>query len=94
VLWGSANRDACVFADADTFDVERQNVKNHVAFGNGPHFCMGAPLGRMECVTAFERIFARMANLRFAEGRNDFRNHEAVIFRGPQQLYIEFDRRD
>ena len=93
VLWGSANRDECVFADPDTFDVERQNVKNHMAFGNGPHFCLGAPLGRMEAVTAFERIFARMENLRFAEGRNDFANHEAVIFRGPQKLYIEFDRR-
>jgi cytochrome P450 len=93
VMWGAANRDACVFADSETFDVTRENVKTHMAFGNGPHFCLGAPLGRMEAVTAFERIFARTDNLRFAEGRNDFENQEAVIFRGPQRLYIEFDRR-
>ena len=92
MVWGAANRDDETFADADRFDVERQNVKNHMAFGNGPHFCLGAPLGRMEAVTAFERIFARMDNLRFAEGRNDFRNQEAVIFRGPDHLYIGFDR--
>ena len=92
VLWGSANRDECVFSDADSFDVERENVKNHMAFGNGIHFCMGAPLGRMEATIAFERLFARMTNLRFAEDRNEFRNQDAVIFRGPERLFIEFDK--
>ncbi len=92
LVWGAANRDTCVFADADTFDVERKNVKDHMAFGNGTHFCMGAPLGRMEVMIAFEQIFARMTNLRFAEGKNDFANHHAVIFRGPTHLAIEFDR--
>jgi cytochrome P450 len=91
LLWGSANRDECVFSEPETFDITRQNVKNHVAFGNGHHFCMGAPLGRMEAQIAFEQIFARMDNLRFGEG-NDFRNQEAVIFRGPEKLYIEFDK--
>jgi cytochrome P450 len=63
-----------------------------MAFGNGTHFCMGAPLGRMEVMIAFEQIFERMSNLRFAEGKNDFANHHAVIFRGPKELYIEFDK--
>lgn len=92
LVWGSANRDKCVFSEADTFDLERKNVKDHMAFGGGPHFCMGAPLGRMESEVAFERIFARVTNLRFAEGKNDFANHHAVIFRGPRRLHIEFDR--
>jgi cytochrome P450 len=52
---------------------------------------MGAPLGRMEAAIAFERIFARMNNLRFAADKNDLHNHEAVIFRGPERLFIEFD---
>jgi len=72
LVWGAANRDTCVFDSPDTFDVERKNAKDHMAFGNGTHFCMGAPLGRMEVMTAFEQIFARMANLRFAEDKNDF----------------------
>jgi cytochrome P450 len=91
LVWGAANRDGAVFEDADTFDVDRGNVKDHLGFGNGPHFCMGAPLARMEATVAFEQIFARMTNLRFAEGKNDFQNHHAVIFRGPERLYIEFD---
>ncbi len=92
VVWGSANRDAAVFDSAESFDIERSNVKDHMAFGNGAHFCMGAPLARLESMVAFERIFTRMTNIRFAEGKNDFANHHAVIFRGPQRLFIEFDR--
>ena len=92
VVWASANRDETVFDCPDQFDVERPNAKDHMAFGNGPHFCMGAPLARMEAMVAFERIFARMDNLRFAPGKNDFKNHWAVIFRGPQKLHIEFDK--
>ena len=83
---------AGVFDSAESFDIERPNVKDHMAFGNGPHFCMGAPLARLESMAAFERIFTRLTNIRFAEGKNDFANHHAVIFRGPQQLFIEFDR--
>jgi cytochrome P450 len=94
IVWGAANRDEQVFTDADRFDVERQNVKEHLAFGCGPHFCLGAPLGRMEATIAFELIFARLANLRFAEGRNEFANHRSVIFRGPAELFIEFQRAD
>jgi cytochrome P450 len=90
VLLGSANRDTCAFADPDAFEVQRDNVKNHLAFGNGPHFCMGAPLARMEAVVAFEQIFSRLPNLRFAEG-NTFANDHTVIFRGPERLLIEFD---
>ncbi len=91
MVWGAANRDESTFTDPEEFDVERENVKNHMAFGNGPHFCLGAPLGRMEAVTAFECLFARLSNLRFAPGKNDFLNQEAVIFRGPDRLFIEFD---
>ncbi len=93
MVWGAANRDEEIFHCPAEFDVERSNTKQHMAFGNGPHFCLGAPLGRMEAVIAFERIFARMRNLCFGPD-NDFRNQEAVIFRGPAHLNIEFDRAD
>jgi hypothetical protein len=45
----------------------------------------------MEAVVAFEQIFARMPNLRFAEAGNTFANDHTVIFRGPERLLIEFD---
>jgi cytochrome P450 len=91
LVWGSANRDTEVFTDPEAFDIERSNARDHMAFGNGAHFCMGAPLGRMEAMIAFERLFARLENLTFAAGKNDFENHHTVIFRGPQRLFVEFD---
>lgn len=92
IVWGSANRDAEIFDHADRFDIERPNLRSHLAFGGGGHLCLGARLGRLEVLIAFQRIFARMTNLRFAPGKNDFASLDAVIFRGLQRLNIEFDR--
>lgn len=92
ILWGSGNYDPEVFEDPERFDVERRNSKDHLSFGGGSHFCLGAPLGRLEVRIAYEHIFARLKNLRFAPDRNDFANQDAVIFRGPERLHIQFDR--
>lgn len=51
---GSANRDGSVFTDADTFDPDRDNVLDHLAFGTGPHICPGAALARLEMRTALD----------------------------------------
>ena len=91
LLYGAANRDETAFDAADVFDVDRENARHHVAFGNGIHFCMGAPLARLEATVAFERLFGRLANLRAADGKNDFANDWTAIFRGPRELHIEFD---
>ena len=58
---GSANRDEAQFANAETFDIHRPNNKQHLTFGSGPHFCLGAPLARMEAriaLTTFVQSFA------------------------------------
>lgn len=55
LLWGSANRDASIFDHADQFDIHRPNVKNHIAFGKGVHFCVGASLARLEAQIAVEQ---------------------------------------
>ncbi len=91
LLFGAANRDESVFDCPENFDVERPNIKDHVAFGNGMHFCIGAPLARLEALVAYERIFARMHNLRFADGHDDPANDWTPIFRGPSEVHIEFD---
>jgi cytochrome P450 len=68
LLFGSANRDPGVFPDPDTVDLDRDNVRSHVAFGKGLHVCPGAPLARAEIRVAVETLFTRLPNLRLADG--------------------------
>ena len=92
ILFGSADRDGERFPDEETFDPGRGNlIKDHVAFGRGPHRCVGAPLARLEGQVAFEALLA-LPNLRLAGG-------DAVVhapspsghFRGLDALRIAFD---
>ncbi len=63
LLYPSANRDAAVFAEPDRFDVRRQ-PNDHVAFGGyGAHFCLGAPLARLELRVMFEELLPRLPEL-------------------------------
>lgn len=64
-LMGSANRDAAVFADADALDVGR-DPNPHIGFGMGLHFCLGAPLARMELEITLSRLLERFPGLRLA----------------------------
>ena len=64
-LLGAANRDPDVFADADTLDVRRE-PNPHLAFGVGVHFCLGAPLARMELAESLSAMFATYPDLRLA----------------------------
>ncbi|MCC5480759.1 cytochrome P450 [Streptomyces barringtoniae] len=67
VAWiGSANRDESQFTDPHTFDITRSNAKRHVAFGFGPHFCIGAPLARMTLRIFFEELLQRFGSIELA----------------------------
>lgn len=65
VLLGSANRDATVFTEPDAFDPARAD-NPHVAFGVGVHFCLGAPLARMELAESVSLLFERLPRLTLA----------------------------
>jgi len=65
MVYASANRDDAVFTDPHTFDVAR-SPNDHLAFGFGPHFCLGANLARLELRAVLERILARLPGLRLA----------------------------
>lgn len=66
LLLGGANRDPAVWPRPDRFDPSRP-VQQHLAFGAGIHFCVGAPLARVEIAIALERLFARCPRLELAE---------------------------
>jgi cytochrome P450 len=66
----SANRDEAAFAGADTLDLARAD-NPHLAFGHGPHFCVGANLARLELEVALGRLFARFPQLKLAASADE-----------------------
>ncbi len=62
----SANRDEDVFEDPDRFDITRPNAREHLAFGSGNHFCLGAGLARMQLRVLFTEILTRLPDIRVA----------------------------
>ncbi|HSL65670.1 MAG TPA: cytochrome P450 [Gaiellaceae bacterium] len=90
VHFGSANRDECVFAEGDRLDPAREELGRHVAFGKGIHFCIGAPLARLELRIALPLLLRRLPGLRPAAGAEPER--EQVFFaRGFRRLEVEWD---
>ena len=87
-LLGSANRDESVFENADELDLSR-NPNPHIGFGAGIHFCIGAPLARMEMTTSLPMLLEALDNLELAkepERRPTFvlRGYESVPVRTAQ----------
>ena len=66
VRFAAANRDAAVFPDPDRIDLNRPNAGAHMAFSQGEHHCIGAPLARLELQTAFQTLLTRFEELAFA----------------------------
>ncbi len=90
LMLNSANRDGAIFPEPDAIDIGRGNVKEHLAFGYGIHYCVGAPLARLEMRILIEELVQAMPSLRLAptQPRRYTRN---ISFRGPLALEVEWD---
>ena len=85
LLTGSAGRDADAFSDADAFDIHR-DIKKHVTFGYGIHFCLGASLARTEGRIAIEETLKRLPNWEIVDGKT-VRQHTSTV-RGYSEVGI------
>jgi cholest-4-en-3-one 26-monooxygenase len=86
VWYGSANRDERVFRDAHRFDVGRR-PNEHLAFGIGPHFCLGANLARLEIRIMFEELLRRLPDLQLAGPVERLRSN---FINGIKRMPVEF----
>src|SRR5262249_21729719 len=83
----AANREPSVFPDPERFDLGRGNADQHLAFGRGLHYCLGAHLGKLEARIVLEELVQRFPDMRLVPGQ-ELRFHPNISFRGPQQLLV------
>jgi cytochrome P450 len=91
IVWlGSANHDESVFPDPEKFDISRiPHAHSHVGFGHGIHFCIGAPLARLEARVALKIILERLQDLELDESKA-IKPLDSLIFHGVSQLPLRF----
>jgi cytochrome P450 len=86
---GSANRDETVFENPDRLDITREPNK-HLSFGQGIHFCLGAPLARVEAQIAINTLLRRMPSLRLKVPPDSLRWRPSMVLRGLDALPVAF----
>ncbi|MBB4682661.1 cytochrome P450 [Amycolatopsis jiangsuensis] len=85
----SANRDEAVYHDTDELRLDRE-AQPHLAFGHGPHFCLGAQLARMELVVALTALLERVPGLRLALPPGELHWHTDRVVRGLRKLPVRW----
>lgn len=86
-MLAAANRDPEVFDDPDEIVLEGR-ANGHLAFSKGVHFCLGAPLARLEGQVAFKHLIERFPNLRLAESLDEIPWNNSLVSRGPVRLPV------
>lgn len=89
VVLAAADRDPARFADPDVLDLSRRD-NQHLGYGHGIHYCLGAPLARLEAQTALGTLLRRLPDLRLAVEPAELRWRGGLIMRGLRALPVEF----
>ncbi|PGK33972.1 cytochrome P450 [Bacillus anthracis] len=89
IALASANRDETIFDNPEVFDITRENNR-HIAFGHGSHFCLGAPLARLEAKIAITTLFNRMPELKIKGNRKDIKWQGNYLMRSLEELPLTF----
>jgi cytochrome P450 len=89
LLLGSANHDEARFPRGDDFELEREG-DNNLPFGHGIHFCLGAPLARLEATLAINLLLERLPRLRFAVDPAELRWRDGILVHGLRKLPVAF----
>ena len=89
LVMGSGNRDEAVFTEGDTFNIERPNAAQHLSMGAGIHFCLGAPLAKLEAKVVLEELTQRMPHLKLKPNQL-FEFAYNTSFRAPVALKVEW----
>lgn len=87
MYYGAANRDPRMFADPDRFDIRRANAEKNIAFGHGPHICIGRMTAQLQLEEAYRQIFARFPDIRWSGGMDIAPNNFVHAVR---RLEVEF----
>ncbi|MEZ5407878.1 MAG: cytochrome P450 [Acidimicrobiales bacterium] len=87
VLYAAANRDGCRFADPDTFSPDRPNAKDHLAFGHGEHYCLGAGLARAEARIGIGAVLDAVDHLALVPDQPT-QYEDTFVLRGLRQLLL------
>lgn len=90
--YGAANRDPSQFENPDTLDIDRGNAARHVAFGHGPHICVGNLLARTELRVTITKILEKSKNISLRDGDSSVTWLTKFIVYGPNRIDLVIDR--
>ena len=91
LLWGAGNRDPQAYSCPADLDLARDKPKQHLAFGSGIHFCLGAPLARLEAKIALEELLARASRVQLAADEKPT-HHPSLFVRRFERLQLQLAR--
>ncbi|MFE5704764.1 cytochrome P450 [Rhodococcus koreensis] len=94
LMYGSANRDEQIFDAPGSFELDRENVRDHLSFGDGQHFCIGSNLAKLEARIAFQTLLECFDDLRIADEGSEVVYEPSYVIHTPSRLPLRLTPTD